>query len=86
MREITVRDFQAYVRPLEAVTSIKYFGKIMTALDDDCSAVVGNLWKARKIWERLLIILGRGGADPRVLEISSSWWCRPYYFGGEISG
>ena len=38
----------------------------MTAGDDDWLAVVGNLGKARKSWERLSWILIREGADPKV--------------------
>ena len=43
MREITVRAFQAYGSPLETVTSFKYFGRILMALNDDQPEVVGNL-------------------------------------------
>ena len=32
---------------------------ILTAMDDDWTSVVGNFCKERKIWERLLQILGR---------------------------
>ena len=39
----------------------------MTAVDDDWPVAVGNLWKARKSWGRLLRILSREGADPKVL-------------------
>ena len=38
----------------------------MTAGDDDCPAVAGNLVKARKIWGRLARILSREEADKRV--------------------
>ena len=38
----------------------------MTKEDDDCPAVVGNLRKARKSWERLARILGREGSNTRV--------------------
>ena len=34
-REKLAMDFQAYVSPLETVTSFKYLGQIMTALDDN---------------------------------------------------
>ena len=33
--------------------------------DDDWLLVVGNLWKARKGWSRLPIILVREGVNPR---------------------
>ena len=59
MGESTPRALKAYGRPLETVTSLKYLGRIMTASDDDCTAVVGNLRKARKIWASLSRILGR---------------------------
>ena len=35
MREITVRDFQAYGRPLESITSLKYLEHTMKASDDN---------------------------------------------------
>ena len=38
----------------------------MAASDEDCPAVVGNLYKARKIWACLLRIMGREGGNPRV--------------------
>ena len=40
----------------------------MTARDDDCPEVAGNLAKARKIWGRMQGILRREGATPRILE------------------
>ena len=53
------RAFEAYVAPLETVTSFKYLGQVMTAVDDDWHAVVGNLRRARKSWGELLQILIR---------------------------
>ena len=64
MREITVRDFQAYGSPLEMVTSFKYLGRILTDLDDDWPAVVGDLRKSRKSWTRLSRVLVREGVNP----------------------
>ena len=58
--------FEAYGTQLEAVTSFKYLGRILTTGDDDCPAVAGNLGKARKSWGRLKRILRREGADKRV--------------------
>ena len=60
------RDFRAYIRPLETVTSFKYLGRVLTTGDEDWPAMVGNLKKARKSWARLIRILGREGADSRV--------------------
>ena len=64
--ESTGRSFEAYGKPIEAVSSFKYLGRIMTAGDNDWPAVVVNLVKARKIWGRLTRILSREGADKRV--------------------
>ena len=61
MREGTARAFQAYDRPLESVTPFKCLGWIMTASDENWTAVVVKLWKARKIWACLSRILGREG-------------------------
>ena len=44
----------------------KYLGIILTATNDDWKAVVGNLGKARRSWERLSRVLDREGADPKV--------------------
>ena len=40
----------------------------MTAKDDDCPAVVGNLRKAQKSWARLTRILGREGGTTEVIQ------------------
>ena len=48
------------------VTSLEYLVQVFTAFADDCTAVVGNLWKARKIWTHMAKILGREGASPWV--------------------
>ena len=58
--------FDIYGKQLQTVTSFKYLGRILTAVDDDCPEVAENLGKARKIWGRLKWILGREGADKRV--------------------
>ena len=60
------RAFQAYGRPLEAVTSFKYLGWVLTAADNDWPVIVGNLKKSRKSWAQLTSILVREGANPRV--------------------
>ena len=52
MWESEERVFQAYVRPLETVTSFKYMGRALAAADGNWPAVVGNLKKARKSWDR----------------------------------
>ena len=66
LRDSTERDFEAYGKPLETVSTFKYLGRVMTAGDDDWTAVAGNLVKARKSWGSLPQILGREGADKRV--------------------
>ena len=54
--------FQAYGKPLEKVNFLKCLGRVMTTVNDDWMAVVGNVKKARKSWARLTRILGREGA------------------------
>ena len=51
---------------MEAVSEFRYLGRLLTATDDDWSAVAGNIKKARRIWGRLAKVLGREGADPKV--------------------
>ena len=56
--------FQTYRRNLVAVSEFKCLGRVMTALDDDWMAVVGNVRKSRKRWAHMSRILGREGEDP----------------------
>ena len=69
VRAIKERDFQAYVQPLNLVTSFKYLGRILTASDDDWPVVVGNLRKVRKKWVWLSRILGWAGDKLQLSEI-----------------
>ena len=48
------------------VTYLKYLVQVLTDLGDDWPAVVGNIHKYRKIWDRLSITMGREGDIPRV--------------------
>ena len=66
MREVLEKAFEAYVEPLENVTTFRYMGRVLTAVDDDWIAVVGNLGKAQKSWERLSRILIWEGADTKM--------------------
>ena len=50
MRDNMVRAFQDYSRPNKTVTSFKYLGRIITALDNNYLSVVGDLQNARYIW------------------------------------
>ena len=65
-RENAERVFHAYGKRMEAVSEFRYLGRLITATDDDWSAVAGNIQKARVIWGRLARVLGREGADPKV--------------------
>ena len=65
-RESAKRDFQAYGRPLETVTSFKYLGRVLKPGGDDWPSVGEILKRARKSWSRLTRILGRDGANTRV--------------------
>ena len=60
------RAFEAYRAPINSLLEFKYLGIILTATNDDWKAVVGNLGKARRSWERLSRVLDREGADPKV--------------------
>ena len=52
-REVTARAFSAYGRPLDMVTSFKYLRQVISEADDNWSAVVKNLARARKVWSRM---------------------------------
>ena len=64
--EIKEKAFQAYIRPLETVTSIKYLGRVLTVADENWLEVVGNLRNVRKSWACLARILWWEGAIPRL--------------------
>ena len=51
---------------MRAVTDFRYLGRVLTDTDDDWPAVAGNIRKARASWGRLVRVLGREGADPKV--------------------
>ena len=57
------RASEVYGAPLENVTAFKYLGRLVTVLDDDWPAVVGNLQKVRNSWGWLLRILRRKGGS-----------------------
>ena len=63
---MTSRAFMAYERPLKMVLSFKYLGKVLSVSDGDSTAVVQNLTKAKRVWQRMSRILVREGARPRV--------------------
>ena len=59
------RALTTYGSPLSKVTSFKYLGRVLSAEDDNWTAVVRNLKCARQKWARLTRILIREGADSR---------------------
>ena len=58
--------FEVYGKQIQAVPRFTYLGRVMTAGDDECPAVAGNLAKARTSWGRMQGILRREGATPRI--------------------
>ena len=68
-----LQGFSAYGCPLERVTSFKHLGRVISATDDDWSAVVRNLAREKKVWSRVLLILRSEGAAPWV----SGFFLRP---------
>ena len=48
------------------VTSFKYLGQVILATDDDFLSVMSNLARAKTVWSRMLRILSREVATPRV--------------------
>ena len=65
--ENSKRAFEAYRTPIEIVTEFKYLGRILTVTNDNWTAVVRDLRKARRSWGRLSRVISREGADPKVL-------------------
>ena len=66
-RESKERAFEAYREPIKNVSAFTYLGRVLMAGDDDWPEVVTKLEKARRSWGRLSRLLGREGADPKVL-------------------
>ena len=86
IRESTEMAFEVDGKQLQTAPSFKYLGRILTAVDDDCPEVAGNLGKARKIWGRLKWILVREGADKRVLGNFLRRWSNRYCCLGRRRG
>ena len=63
-REVTARNFSAYGRPLEMVTSFKYLGRVILESDNDCVAVVRNLDRVKTVWRKMSHILSKDRATP----------------------
>lgn len=57
--------FQVYGPPLTLVSSFKYLGQVLTAPDNDWSAVVENLRKEQWKWAQMSRILVRDREDSR---------------------
>ena len=68
-REKSERAFHAYGKPMEAVSEFRYLGRLLNTTDDDWTAVVGNIRKARVSWGCLAQVLGREGANPKVSRV-----------------
>ena len=78
-REVTARDFSAYGRPLEMVTSFRYLGLVISVIDDDWPEVVKNLSRARAVWRRMRQILSReGGGAVGVRLLFKGWGAGGY--------
>ena len=56
------------VERIEGVDVIKYLRRMLDRLDYDWPEVLGNIWKARQVWEQLGDLLRKEGAEPTVLE------------------
>ena len=48
------------------MTSFRYLGRVISATDNDWPEVVSNLFRSRAVCRRMVIILGRERALPRV--------------------
>ena len=59
------RSLTTYGSPLSKVTSFKYLGRVLSAEDDNWTAVVRNLRRARHKWVQLTWVLRREDSDAR---------------------
>ena len=64
--EVTARASSAYGCPMDMVNSFRYLGQVISATDNDWTAVVNNLSRARAVWGRMTRILSREGAALQV--------------------
>ena len=65
-RENADLAFHAYRKPMEAMSECRYLGRLLMATDDEWTEMTGNIRKAWVSWGRLVRVLGREGADPKV--------------------
>ena len=85
-REVTVRDFSAYGGPLEMVTSFKYLGQVILAMDNDWPEVARNLARAKTVWRRMSHILSREGATPKMSGLFYKAVYRQYFSSEQRPG
>ena len=62
--EVEITSYGIFLVP---ITYFKYLGRVLLVVDNNCQAVVINLWHARQKWARLTRVLIREGADARTL-------------------
>ena len=62
----TVTILWSYDRPLETVSSFKYPGRLLAAIDDNWTVLITNIQKSRKSWFCMDQILEWEGADNRM--------------------
>ena len=55
-----------YGCPLDMVTSFRYLGRVILTVDDNWPEVIRNLVNPRAVCRRIIRILSREGARPRV--------------------
>ena len=75
-REVTDRDFSAYWKTLEMVTSFRYLGQEISAADENWPEVVRNLFRVRAVWKRMTQTISKEAAVPRVFRFFLKLWCR----------
>ena len=97
-REVTVRTFRTYGRPLEMGKSFRYLGWVISEAENNWPEVVRNLSRSRAVWRRMAHILSREGAVPQlsgfffkavvqvVLLLGSETWVVTPYVGKALEG
>ena len=74
--------FQTYRHLLEAVTSFKYLGSVLTESDNYWLALVNNMKLVRKKWARFYRILGQEGDDAHTSDTLLKVVVQATLFGG----
>ena len=71
---------------IEGVETFKYLGRILERSNGDWPAVLWNVGKDHRVWNRLGKLLGQEGVEPQCLPCFIERWYSQYFFLGRRPG